>query len=519
MVARRFVVALVCLTGSLAYADDALAPYVPPDFMSALPPLPARADASATWRLDLAEALKIALHQNLGIVIERENVAVARLGVDVSRGSFEPLLTVGLDHNRSDQPPITVQEGGAGEVVTFITDDWRMGLGQRFETGTQVQLDFQNGRTRSSAGTAVEPLNFRSTLSLTLSQPLLRGFSTDLVVPRADVLKAKISSERERRQLAVTAAEIVERTEDAYWDVVQALYRYDLQLRSQKRAEEQVALTHRQIDAGILAPSDLISADSVLAQRKVEVLQAEAGVDQAWDVLRNVLNLPRDQWTRPILPVDLPRFDAMTVSAEDELGVAIKNRPELAQLDLDLESALISVRQAENNQLPQIDVGVTGSLIGQDATYGGALSGIGKADTHAYSVLLNFTWTPLRRSTSASAEIERKRHALTGVRREQLVQEVWFAVRDAVRAQQSAARQVRAAATSRELTNQSLDVEQRKFLSNQSTNFVVAQKQLDLANAQVQELSAVLVHKKATAALLRATGRLLDERHILLDAK
>ena len=158
-------------------------------------------------------------------------------------------------------------------------------------------------------------------------------------------------------------------------------------------------------------------------------------------------------------------------------------------------------------------------MIGQDGTYHGALDGIGKADTHAYSFLVNLTWTPLRRATAAVAEIERKRHAMATVRREQLVQEVWFAVRDAVRNQENAARQVAAAARSRELTTQSLEVEARKFLSNQTTNFVVSQRQQELANAQLAELSAVLGHKKATAALLRATGRLLDARHIQLEAK
>ncbi len=63
----------------------------------------------------------------------------------------------------------------------------------------------------------------------------------------------------------------------------------------------------------------------------------------------------------------------------------------------------------------------------------------------------------------------------------------------------------------------SLEVEQRKFLSNQSSNFVLGQHQDELAAAQLAELTAVLVHKKATAALLKPTGELLEQRHIQLD--
>src|SRR5262249_14787038 len=159
-------------------------------------------------------------------------------------------------------------------------------------------------------------------------------------------------------------------------------------------------------------------------------------------------------------------------------------------------------------------LGVTAQLIGQDDRYPGALDQIGRANAPGYTVSVNMTWTPLGRATSATAEIERARERVATVLREQTVQDVWLAVRDAVRKQQSAALQVTAAARFHALATQSLDVEQRKFLSGTSSNFFIAQRQEELANAQLSELTAVLGHKKATAALLRATGRLLAERGV-----
>jgi outer membrane protein TolC len=437
----------------------------------------------------------------------------------VARGTFEPRLTAGFDHGRSDSPPLTSQQGGADEILTVVNEDWTLSLAQRLETGMRLELDFTNTRERSTAGTAVEPINYRSMVSFSLTQPLLRGFSTDLVVPRIDVLRAELASERERQELLVTAVELVEKTEDAYWAVTHALYRYDLELSSRKRAEDQLALTHRQIEAGLLPPSDLIAADGTLAQRKLLLLQAEQEIEQASDRLRGILNLPRDQWSRPILPVDVPQFVAETSRPEDMLALALKHRPELAQLDLDLKTALLAVRKADNDRLPQLDLGLTGTLVGQDARYAGALDQIGRADAPGYTILLNMTWAPLGRATGATAEIERARQRIAVMRREQTVQDVWFAVRDAVRAQHSAALQVAAAARLRALSTQSLEIEQRRFLNNNSSNFLVAQRQQELANAQLSELTAVLGHKKATAALLRATGRLLEERHVEIEVK
>src|SRR5882672_2677517 len=85
------VAAMAAMLGGRAWADDETA-YEPPDFMKEPPPLPAGVDASKVWRLDLAEALRLAVHHNLGIAIERQSVQIAHLGVTVSGGAFEPLL-------------------------------------------------------------------------------------------------------------------------------------------------------------------------------------------------------------------------------------------------------------------------------------------------------------------------------------------------------------------------------------------------------------------------------------------
>jgi outer membrane protein len=507
---------VICAAVGQAAADDA-APYVVPEFMKEPPVLPAAIDAGAVWRLDLAEALRLAVHNNLGIAIERETVQIAQLGIAVARGAFEPQLALTLDHNSADTPPFTMQQGVAGMNITSTSQDWNLLLSDRLETGTRLGLGFSNGRADTKDTSAIEPLNYRSAVTLSLTQPLFRGFSLDLVVPRIDVLRAELASERERRQLVVAAADVVERTEDAYWDVVQD--RQNVQLASRQRAEDQLALTHRQIDAGLLPPSDLISAEGTLAQRKLDLLQAEQDIETATDRLRAVLNLPRDQWARPILPTDRPEFAAETHRDDDMLAVAIQHRPEIAQLDLDLRSQELAVRRADNDRLPQIDLGLSGTLTGQDKLYSDTLDQIQNGNAPAYSVILNLTWTPLGRATSAAAEAEHARRRIAIANREQVVQGVWLAVRDAVRTQHSAALQVAAAARFRELSAKSLEVEQRKFLNGNSSNFFVAQRQGDLAAAQLAELAAVLGHKKATAALLRATGQLLDARHVQIEVR
>jgi outer membrane protein TolC len=505
---------LVALVPSAARAEEAPPPYVPPDFLAGTPPLPPGRDAAAALRLDLAEALRLAIANNLDVALERDALRIARLGIDVAGGGFEPALTAGYGHDSFDSPPETAQEGMPGEIVTSIDDSWRVGIQQRLPTGTQLQVDWGNGRSKSTGGTAVAPLNFRSTLTVGITQPLLRGFSLDLDIPRIAVLRARIASERERAQLVVAMTAVVERAEAAYWSVLQALYRYDLARRTYDAATAQLQLTRRQIEAGTLPRSDVIGAEATLAQRELELVQADEAIEQATDQLRAVLNLPREDWARPILPTDVPRFTAAGVTAESALAVALEHRPELAQLQLDLQASLLALRQADNDRLPQIDLGLSGTLVGQDASYAGALDQLGGADAKGWSVLVNLTWTPLGRASRAGAKIARAQHHQQQLRRDQVLQGVWVEVREAVRNQEGAERQLRAAARFRELAAQSLEVEQRKFLNGTSQNLFVAQRQDALASAQLAELDALLGHNRAAATLSRATGRLLADRQI-----
>src|SRR5688572_20936020 len=92
-----FVLALA-IGGTEVGADP---PYVPPDFLSVTPRLPAGQDANV-WRLELSEALRLAVRQNLGIALERKEVQIAAHAVEVARGAFEPTVTAGYGHGDAD---------------------------------------------------------------------------------------------------------------------------------------------------------------------------------------------------------------------------------------------------------------------------------------------------------------------------------------------------------------------------------------------------------------------------------
>ena len=504
---------VVCamLAGRPAWSQDA---YRVPSELTQQPQLPEAMQAQPARVLSLSEAIQLAVQQNLGITLYREQYVAARRLIEAQWGrSFEPVVRATYSASETTTPPTLslLQNGDEALVLNTQGGSWFVGASQTLETATQLSVGYSSQRWLTRPGQAA-PLVYNAGLNFTLTQPLLRGFAFDLDVPRQDVLRARFDSDRARQDARVALIAAVKSTDDAYWDLVQALKSYTIYRDSLKLADDQLALTQRQIEAGILAPSDLITVESTQAQRAYALLQAESQVGAASDVLRTVLNLPRGEWERPLLPIDPPQFAERSMDLDTICGVALSNRPEVAQARLDVAKAALNVRVAKTDRLPELDAQFTYGLAGQGITYGDTTDQVFGANLPAWTATLNFSWSPLMKASEANLDSLRATESAKHTALEQMRVSVYAELRNDLRNLDFAARQVRAAAKFRDLAQRALDAEQRKFLNgnNMSNNILVGIKQDNLLQAQVAELTAVIAHHKASTAIDAAMGVLLD---------
>jgi outer membrane protein len=517
--ARACCVALALLSAQRhARADEPA--YQPPDFILEPPAAPEGSAPDQVRRLSVAEAIQLAAQNNLGVVLAKTELAIARAGVGAARGSFEPTLSAGYEHRMARTPPQTILEGAnVNLLLEFETDEWRAGYQQRTGLGTTLALDFTNVRTESSLNSALLPLLYRSVLELRLTQPLLRGFAFDTDIPRAEVLRAEFASERAQKDVEAALLILVRDTEQAYWDLFQALKSYEVQAGAVRLAEQQLSLTRRQIDSGVRPPSDLINAEGTLAQRELELVRAQNVGDRAMDQLRFLLNLPKDEWSRPLLPRDRPEFERLAIDFEPALAKAIEHRPELMQRELDVSRAELDVRVAKAERLPALDATASYGVLGQRPGYAGALEQLSSNDARVWSAGVNFSWTPFNEAASATLEARELGRQAARSQREAQELGLRLELRSALRSLETAERSVRAAGKFRSLAERSLDAEQRRFLNGTSDNFYVAQRQSDLAGARLSELAALVEHRKAATALRAAMGVLLEDRGVVLELR
>lgn len=501
-------------------ADADALEYRPPDFILEPPALPPGATGEQVLTLSVADAIQLAARNNLGIVLAKTQLGIARAGVGAARGFFEPTLSAGYTRRAARTPPSTILEGTDPNVLfEFNTDEWRAGYQQRTLLGSTLELGFTNVRTESSLNSAVLPLLYRSVIELRLTQPLLRGFAFDTDIPQAEVLRAELASERAQKDVQAALLTLVRDTEQAYWDLFQALKSYEVQQGAVQLAEQQLGLTRRQIDSGVRPPSDLINAEGALAQRELELVRAQNVGAQAMDQLRFLLNLPRDEWERPLLPRDRPEFARLSIGLEPALAQALQHRPELSQRDLDVRRAELDVRVARQNRLPALDASVSYGLLGQRPAYGDTLDQLSSNDARVWSAGVNFSWAPFNQAAAAELEARELGRSAARTEREALELALRLELRAALRSLETAERSVRAAGKFRNLAERSLDAEQRRFLNGTSDNFYISQRQNDLAGARLSELAALVQHRKAATALRAAMGVLLEDRGVVLDVR
>lgn len=508
-----------------AQAAEANPEYEVPDFIREPPALPDGEDPATARRLTLPDAIQIAAGSNLGMVLKKEQLFVAQQGVPLSQGRFEPVVNASVQHSNSIEPPLfqsvtSTSTSGAitqdNQATTVVSDVWTLGYSQELRSGATVSLGISDTRTAEKPSFGLPPL-YDSGVTLQITQPLLRGFGFSLEIPYADVLRARFSTEQSRQSAMITLTATVKNTEDAYWDLVQALKNYQVQKSSLKLADDQLKLTRRQIDSGVLPPSDLINAEGTQARGQLSMVQAETQVQDATDHLRSILNLPRAEWFQPILPVDAPRFEPVTLSYDEALTRALANRPELKQREVDLQKSALDLRVAKVNRLPEVDATLSYGLAGQGFTNQSSINQLLSGQVPTWMGMINLTWTPLNRTSNAAVAIARSSERVAQLGMDQQLLDLTVDLRAALRSLDSAVREVRAAAKFRGLAERSLDAEQRKFLNGTSSNFFIAQRQADLESARVAELAALIRHHKATTAVWAATGTLLETRGVQLE--
>jgi HAE1 family hydrophobic/amphiphilic exporter-1 len=526
-------------------------PAVAPDYRAESQRLPelgrVGVDLMQQKPLTLREAITLALENNRDIEVARHNVRLAEFDLSIGRAAYLPRLGFQSFYEQTQTPPTnffsgvsatsSIQQSNFSNVATFS------GLTPRFGGSYQAQLTAQ--RTTSNNSLNILNPQYPETLTLSYTQPLLRGRRYDQTRRNLEVARKNLSlTDAQFRQKTI---EIITNVQRAYWDLVFTLRSLQVQRDAVRDARRQLEHNKRLVSEGVLAPLDIVSAEAQVAAFEQNVYVALDEVNRAENSLKNLLAENREAkiWGESLIPTDNVDLEPPAVAPEDALTQALANRPELQQSDLALEINRIDQRLFRDQTKVQADLvasyGAVGNAGARNPNFrppfelppgqtiaipsqleGGYTQSFGNLLLQRYNnfrvgVTLNL---PLREGV---AKAQLGRSLVEGERlktqREQLEQLIQVDVRNALQTVRTAQARLRAAAAQRAAAEQQYASEQRKFDAAQSTVFLVLERQTALTNAKSAELRAQTDLNKALAELQRATGNSLQANDVVVRAR
>jgi outer membrane protein TolC len=287
----------------------------------------------------------------------------------------------------------------------------------------------------------------------------------------------------------------------------------DVQQRSLDLALELERTNRARVDVGQSPPLDLVAARAEVAQRRENLIIARTNARQAEDLLRTLTVDPRrdDYWSLRLEPADSAPGVGAPPDVDAAVSRALAERTDLIRARKEIQNAETSIALSRNDVLPDLRVQANyltdgaggsrlirtgefpGTVVGTQVTsFGSVLGQLFTADYPTWTLGLSLSY-PLGKSTAeatlARARIQRDQST---ARLRSLELGAVRQVRDAASRLEQNQQRIETTRLGRELAEQRLDAEQRRFEVGLSTSFLVIQAQRDLAVARNNETQALL---------------------------
>jgi outer membrane protein len=427
----------------------------------------------------------------------------------------------------------------ATEALVTNSRTFQASYNQTFITGTSMQVSFYENRLFYENGAA--PLLENPVLSgqvdFNVTQPLLQGFS--LAVNKRDMLVARNTSKVNDLQVKLQVETTVAAVLNLYWDLVSFNDAVRIKRKGLETANELYEGNKKQVEIGAMAGIEVTRAAAGVSSSKEDLLIAQTNVQQQEIVLKNALsrNVTENAWLDdvhivPLDHIEIPKTEEVR-PVQDLIQEALANRIEIQQAKLTLDSQKIMAKGTKNALLPSLsafaDVNNQGLAGPVNPIYNGCcglpggffvgntgtvLTQLADRNFPNYSAGLSFNIPFRNRVAQADYVTDQLQLRQRELQDQRAVNQVRVDVKTAVIGLQQARARYETSVETRQLGEQSLDAEQKRFQSGVSSVALVIQAQKDLANDQDAEVQAMANYTHAKIFFDSAMGRTLDVNHI-----
>ncbi len=471
--------------------------------------------------LTLKDAIILALNNNYDLRIAKIDPKIKEKDIAVAKSVFDPILTITGERDVREEPQSNTLLTGTSGIIQRLNDNnsIKTTLEKPMETGAKISLDFDLLLRSFIDPATFQTLNPMSTavFEAKVSQPLLKN--AGIFYNRSNIYIARNDKKKSVLELKKTAIEVINAVQKAYWELVKALEELRVRNKSLERAEDLLTKNKIQVEVGTLAPIELLVAEEGVARQIEGVVIAKNDIKDREDDLKQVINLRVDAVFSDvsIMPLDKASFEIKEISFDDSIKIALANRPEFSAQGLDIKSAKIRVKQQRNQLLPRLDIEAGIRYRGMGGNFGNAIDATFSKEFQ--DEFFGFTLeVPLgnreARNNYTKAMLEKKQTVFS-IRK--VEQEIVVEVRKAVRQIKTNAERIRASKKAKELAQERLKAEEKKFKVGRSTSLEVIRAQADLAASEGKATNAIVDYQISLGDFDAVLGTILKNNDILIE--
>ncbi|MEG5042053.1 MULTISPECIES: TolC family protein [unclassified Microcoleus] len=431
-----------------------------------------------TESITLQQAIDLARRNSQVLQIARKQVEQSRAALREQQAALYPDLNFQMDASRS------MNAGGE--------------LGIRAGQRRLNALANRTGQPAEQAGTNFGSNSLNSTLQLSYNLDLFGGRRATIRAAEEQLRLRELDVERQAEELRFDTAE-------AYYNLQNADGQVAIRQASVRNAEQSLRDAEALERAGVGTRFAVLQAQANLAneQQQLSVARRDQGVAQRR--LAEILNISQSTNLTAADPVEQVGF--WRLSLEESIVQAFRNRPELEQQLVQRDISKQQRRAIQASRLPQVSVGGSYNVLGQDPDNPDPFAARGWAD--GYSIRASLTWS-IFDGGAANARVQQRDAdiAIAESRFDQLRNQVRREVEQAYFGLDSSLENIETSEAGVLQSREALRLARLRFQAGVGTQTDVIQAETDLTRAERNRLSAIINYNLGLSSIQRAVSNL-----------
>jgi len=310
--------------------------------------------------LTLKKLINEVIKRNPNIIFDRIQSDMIDSQIRYEDSIFTPTFYLNLTHQDSNTPNNTETTLSKGYLSTYseVSNNIEMGLTGLLPTGAKWNTSIKSNDRQSNLIEKYKEYDteYDDSLSLSITQPLMKGFGSDITKSKYYLAKADkdIFDKQFKKKLMDLMGNVIQ----TYWRYYSANNLKNSWEKSLKISQETIELLETRFKSGDISYGEVLEVKSASMNRKAELKRIESEYVKLQNELFTLLNIKNDEAIDiEFNLVDQPLDDSEDYSDPKEYYKnALVNFPELEIAKEKLKKETMQVKYADDLSDPQLDL-------------------------------------------------------------------------------------------------------------------------------------------------------------------